>query len=64
VFTLNWLSASGTSCLFAAITACLFLGVGPGRFLGAYKATFNQLKFPMLTIASMLGLAYVMNYSA
>jgi len=63
VFTLNWLSASGTSCLLAAITACLFLGVGPGRFFGAYKSTFNQLKFPMVTIASMLGLAYVMNYS-
>jgi lactate permease len=28
-----------------------------------YTATFNQLKFAMLTIASMLGLAYLMNYS-
>ena len=29
----------------------------------AYTATFNQLKFAMLTVASMLGLAYLMNYS-
>ena len=30
---------------------------------GIYTATFKQLKFAMLTIASMLGLAYLMNYS-
>ena len=29
----------------------------------AYVDTFKQLKFAMLTIASMLGLAYLMNYS-
>jgi L-lactate transport len=63
VFTLNWLSASGTSCLFAAIVASIFLGVRPKQFVGAYKATFKQLAYPMLTIASMLALAYVMNYS-
>src|SRR3546814_6375115 len=28
-----------------------------------YVDTFNQLKFAILTIASMLGLAYLMNYS-
>jgi len=39
------------------------VGVGPSRFIGAYKATFIQLQKPMLTIASMLGLAYLMNYS-
>jgi len=63
VFTLNWLSASGTSCLFAAILASIFLGVRPKQFAGAYQATFKQLAYPMLTIASMLALAYVMNYS-
>jgi len=63
VFAWNWLTASGTACLFAAILASLFLGLGPSRFLGAYKATFIQLQKPMLTLASMLGLAYLMNYS-
>ncbi|HEV8396763.1 MAG TPA: lactate permease LctP family transporter [Vicinamibacterales bacterium] len=63
VFAWNWLTASGTACLFAAILAGAFLGVGPARFLGAYKATLIQLQKPMLTIASMLGLAYLMNYS-
>src|SRR4029453_18187074 len=42
--------------------AALVLRV-PGRIAGIYVATFRQLKFALLTIASMLGLAYLMNYS-
>lgn len=63
MFTFNWLSASGTSCFFAAVLTSLLLGVGPGGFWKAYKETHKQLAFPMLTIASMLGLAYLMNYA-
>ena len=63
IFTLNWLSASGTACLLATIAAALLLRVSPKQFVGIYKATFKQLALPMLTIACMLGLAYVMNYS-
>jgi lactate permease len=60
---LNWLSASGSACFLATVVTALLLGVGPGRFIGIYKATFNQLALAILTIASMLALAYVMNYS-
>ena len=63
VYELNWLSAAGTACLFATIATCLFLRVSPGKFMSVYKATFKQLSFPMITIASMLALAYLMNYS-
>jgi len=63
VFTLNWLSASGTACFLATIVAALFLRVGPSRFVGLYVATFKQLYLAMITIAAMLGLAYLMNYS-
>ena len=63
VFAFNWLSASGTSCFLATVAAALLLRVGPKQFGGIYKATFKQLAKPMLTIASMLGLAYLMNYS-
>jgi lactate permease len=63
VFTWNWLTASGTSCFLATIVAAMLLGVGPSRFVGLYKATFKQLYLAMATIASMLGLAYLMNYS-
>lgn len=63
IFAFNWLSASGTACFLATIAAALVLRVSPRRFVSLYAATFNQLKFAMLTIASMLGLAYLMNYS-
>jgi lactate permease len=63
VFTLNWMSASGTACFLATIAASMVLGVRPGQFVSIYKATFKQLSFAMATIASMLGLAYLMNYS-
>jgi lactate permease len=39
------------------------LRVRPGRVARIYVDTFKQLKFAILTIASMLGLAYLMNYS-
>jgi lactate permease len=58
-----WLSAAGTACLLAALTAALLLRVSPRQFAGIYKATLIQLRFPIVTIACMLGLAYLMNYS-
>jgi lactate permease len=63
VFVANWLSASGTACFFATLMTALFLGVGPGRLVKIYKDTFAQLSKSMVTIASMLALAYLMNYS-
>jgi lactate permease len=63
VFTFNWLSASGTACLLAALASALLLGISPGRVVKAYTATFRQLSYAMVTIAAMLGLAYLMNYS-
>jgi lactate permease len=63
VFAFNWLSASGTACFLATIVSAILLGVGPGRFVKIYKETFGQLAKSILTIATMLGLAYLMNYS-
>ena len=63
VFAFNWLSASGTACFLAAVASAVVLRVKPSTFVGVYKATFKQLSLALLTIASMLGLAYLMNYS-
>jgi lactate permease len=63
VYELNWLSAAGTACFFAAMVSALLLRVKPSQFVSIYKATFRQLSLPMVTIASMLALAYLMNYS-
>jgi lactate permease len=63
LYEFNWLSASGTACFLAGIAAAILLRVKPKQFGNAYVATFKQLKWPMVTIASMLALAYLMNYS-
>jgi lactate permease len=63
LYELNWLSASGTACLFATLAAAIVLRVRPRRVVGVYIDTFKQLKLAIMTIAFMLALAYVMNYS-
>jgi lactate permease len=62
-FELNWLTASGSACFLAILATALVLRVKPSRVVKTYVDTFKQLKFALLTIASMLGLAYLMNYS-
>jgi lactate permease len=63
VFTFNWLSASGSACFLAILATAVVLRVRPSQLARAYVDTFKQLKFALVTIASMLGLAYLMNYS-
>ena len=62
-YTFNVLSASGTACLIATVLAAAVLRVSPGRFLGIVFGTARQLAFSILTIASVLALAFLMNYS-
>jgi L-lactate transport len=63
IYTLNWLTASGTACMFATFASALVLRVSPAHFLRMLVATWHQLAFSMLTIAAVLGLAFLMNYS-
>src|SRR5947207_334774 len=63
VFTFHWLSSSGTSCLGAILAAALLLRVRPRQLVNLYVATFRQLSLTLVTIACMLGLAYLMNYA-
>lgn len=63
VYSLNWLSGAGTSCFLACVVAAMLLRVSPRRFWGVYTATWKQLAKSIFTIAAMLGLAYLMNYS-
>ena len=63
IFTLNILSAAGTVVLFAAIVAGFAMGAGPGTQLRVYLRTLDQLKLATLTIAAILAIAFVMNYS-
>jgi lactate permease len=63
VFAFNWLAAAGTACAFASVAAALTLRVSLVTYLGILVKVLKQLAFSLLTIAMVLGLAYVMNYS-
>jgi L-lactate transport len=60
---LELLAASGTACMFAVFASAAVLKVGVGTLFGIIGSTAKQLGFSMLTIASVLGLAFLMNYS-
>ena len=62
-FSTNWLSDAGTLILIGDIISLAVLRVGPGRALRIYGQSLSQLKWAILTIASILGLAYLLNYS-
>ena len=63
IFTLNWLSATGTAICLAAIAGGLLMGFSPGVLLREYFATLRLVRTSLLTIGAMLALGYVSRYS-
>jgi len=62
VYKLDWLVSPGTACLLASILAAMMAGLSPHRFFHVVSTTFRQMFLPLVTIASVLSLAFVMNY--
>ncbi len=60
---LNWLSATGTGILVAAILSAFWLGVGPRQFVTSFCRTAHRMRWPLFTIATMLAIAYTTRYS-
>ena len=63
IFNFNWLSASGTSCMLASLLAAAFSGLGPRALGKIILSVAHKLIRPTITVASMLAMAYLMNYS-
>lgn len=63
VFKLNWLSATGTGILAAAILAGLYMGFSCSELLRVYRRTLWTVRFSLITIAGMLAVGYVTKYS-
>jgi lactate permease len=62
VFNLNWLTATGTGILVAAILAGLLMGLGPVTLARSFIKTVINLRFTIVTIAAMLAIGYVTRY--
>ncbi len=63
VFSLNWLSATGTAILVAAIVAGFALRYSVTDLIRRYLTTFRVVWRSLLTIAAMLALGYTTRYS-
>jgi lactate permease len=63
IYKLDYFAASGTSCMLASFASALVLRVSVRQFLGIFKTALRQLALPFLTMASVIGLAFLMNYS-
>jgi len=58
IYVLNWLSATGTGILIAAIIAGVVMGIGTGKMVQTYGRTLKRVRFSLLTIAAMLALGF------
>ena len=63
LYTFNWMAASGTACFLAALCSALWVGMKPRQFGAVFMRTVRQLLIAELTIAAVLALAFLMNYS-
>jgi lactate permease len=63
VFDFNWLSATGSGILVAAILAGFLMRFSPAEMLRVYVETLIQVRFTLVTIAAMLALGFVTKYS-
>lgn len=62
-FEFNYLSSPGTALLLAALISLPLIGMSFKEGAKIYFATLNQLKFPIVTVASVVSFAFLANNS-
>jgi lactate permease len=62
-FSFNFLSAAGSAIVIAAFISMPLMGITFRQGIRIYLQTLKQLRYPFLTIASILGFAYLSNNS-
>ena len=62
-YVFNWLPAAGTLLLISGLITMIVLKVSPSRSVKVFGSSLDQLKWAIVTVASVLALAYVMNQS-
>ncbi len=62
LFTLNWMSATGTAILLAALATALFLRVSLTEFVSVAVLTARRMSASLATIMLMLALGFVTRY--
>ncbi|MEJ5126295.1 L-lactate permease [Comamonas sp. MYb21] len=63
VYTFNWLLATGTAILIAALITIAFTRLSPSKAVATLGETFKELAVPIYSIGMVLAFAFVANYS-
>ena len=63
VFGLNWLSATGSGILFAAIISGIVMGLSFSQIVVTWWKTLWHVRFSLMTIGAMLSLGILTRYS-
>ncbi|MZE81758.1 L-lactate permease [Streptomyces xinghaiensis] len=63
VYTLPWLSSPGTLLLISGVLVALVYKVDPATTVREFGGTVTKLRWALLTVATVLALAYVLNMS-
>jgi lactate permease len=63
VFSFNWLSATGTGILIAAVISGLIMGLSIPRMFVMWWQTIWHIRFSLMTIAAMLSIGIMTRYS-
>ncbi len=63
IFSFNWLSATGTGIMVAAILSAFWMGTPPARFAWLFFHTLHRLRASLFTIAAMLAIAFTTRFS-
>jgi lactate permease len=62
VFNLNWLSATGSGILLAAVIAGFVMGYTPLGMLKQYGKTLYKVRFSLITISAMMAIGFMTRY--
>ena len=63
VYSFNWLAATGTAILIAALVSVAVLRMKPADALKTFGETLKELSKPVYSIGMVLAFAFVANYS-
>jgi len=59
----NFLTAPGTAMLICAVATMAILRISPSRGLKVFTATCEEVAFALVTLAAVVGIGYLANYS-
>jgi len=62
-FEFNYLSAPGTAVLIASLISIPLIGLSYKQGVEIFLSTLKQLMYPIITVATVVGFAFVANYS-